>query len=111
MFLKYLAKMHLILILSKFSGQIVGSPNVLCSIQQFFGHVIGKCPMLIRGLTVYILHNNLVEYWQQIQRLLVTKCLQLAPLNTRYKTATRQQAFVVGSWHHGPFKLMKIEIK
>jgi hypothetical protein len=35
MFLKYLANLDLILILSKFSGQIGPKPNVLCSIQQF----------------------------------------------------------------------------
>jgi hypothetical protein len=35
MFLKYLAQKQLIQMLSKFSGQKVRSPNVLCSIQQF----------------------------------------------------------------------------
>jgi hypothetical protein len=46
MFLKYLAKMDLILILSKFSGQIGLKPNRLCSIQQFdrSGPVNGKRP-------------------------------------------------------------------
>ena len=49
MFLKYLAKMDLILMLSKFSGQISSKPNVLCSIQQFdrsdrSSHVNGKRP-------------------------------------------------------------------
>jgi hypothetical protein len=35
MFLKYLAKMDLILMLSKFSGQIGPKPKRYCSIQQF----------------------------------------------------------------------------
>ena len=45
MFLKYPAKMDLILMLSKFSGQI--GPNVLCFIQQFdrSGRVNGKRPL------------------------------------------------------------------
>ena len=47
MFLKYyLAKMDLVLILSKFSGQIGPRPNVLCSIKQFdrSDRVNGKRP-------------------------------------------------------------------
>ena len=49
MYLKYVAKMDLILMLSKFSNQIVGSPSVLCSIQKFdrSGRVNGKRPMTI----------------------------------------------------------------
>jgi hypothetical protein len=51
MFLKYyLAKMDLILILSKFSGQIGPRPNVLCSIKQFdrSDRVNGKRPYINR---------------------------------------------------------------
>ena len=46
MFLKYLAKMDLIQMLSKFSSQIGPKPNVFCSIQQFdrSGRVNGKRP-------------------------------------------------------------------
>ena len=48
MFLKYLAKMNLILMLSKFSGQIGPKPNVLCSIQQIdrSGRVNRKRPYI-----------------------------------------------------------------
>jgi hypothetical protein len=46
MFLKYLAKMDLIQMLSKFSGQISPKPKCFASIQQFdrSGRVNGKRP-------------------------------------------------------------------